>query len=239
MARPLGGIERQPRGFGIALIVLAALPALWIAWAVLSDLFAGTRNLGSDPIKEAEHLYGNWTLKFLLATLSVTPLRRLTGWNWLAKHRRLLGLYTFAYALLHLSTWAFLDVQIVVDDLVGWDTIWTDITKRPFITIGMTALLLMVPLALTSTKGMIRRLGKRWGQLHRLIYLIAVLGVIHFWMAVKLDIREPAIFGLILALLLGWRWRERRKRALAAAAPAATPATPSARTASGGAAAAG
>jgi len=211
--KPVWGLEKQPRGFGATLIVLAALPAVWIAWAVLSDLFAGTRNLGSDPIKEAEHIYGNWTLKFLLATLTVTPLRRITGWNWLAKHRRTLGLYTFAYALLHLSVWAFLDVQLIVDDLVGWDVVWTDVTKRPFITIGMTALLLMVPLALTSTKGMIRRLGKRWGQLHKLIYLIAILGVIHFWMAVKLDIREPAVFALILAVLLGWRWRERQKRA--------------------------
>lgn len=212
MARPLGGIERQPRGLGVVLIVLAALPALWIAWAVLTDLFVGTRHLGSDPIKEAEHLYGNWTLKFLLATLTITPLRRITGWNWLAKHRRTLGLYTFSYALLHLSVWAFLDVQLIVDDLVGWETVVKDLTKRPFIMIGMLALLLMVPLALTSTKGMIRRLGRRWGQLHRVIYLIAVLGVIHFWMAVKLDIREPAVFALILAFLLGWRWRARQRR---------------------------
>ena len=220
MRRPLGGIERQPRGFGVALIILAALPAVYYAWAVFSDLFAGTRNLGSDPIKEAEHLYGNWTLKFLLATLAITPLRRITGWNWLAKHRRTLGLYTFAYAVLHLSVWAFLDVQLIIDDLVGWDVVWTDLTKRPFITIGMLALLLMLPLALTSTKGMIRRLGKKWTHLHRVIYLIAVLGVIHFWMAVKLDIREPAVFGAILAALLGWRWwahREKKKRELAAA----------------------
>lgn len=213
MQRPLGGIDKQPRGFSIAVLLLPAIPAIWIAWAVLSDLFGGSRHLGSDPIKEAEHLYGNWTLRWLLATLAVTPVRRITGWNWLAKHRRTLGLYTFSYAILHLSTWAFLDVQIVVDDLVGWPTIWEDITKRPFITIGMTALLLMVPLALTSTKGMIRRLGKRWGQLHKLIYVVAILGVIHFWMAVKLDIREPAVYALILAFLLGWRWRERARRA--------------------------
>jgi sulfoxide reductase heme-binding subunit YedZ len=122
--------------------------------------------------------------------------------------------------VLHLSVWALLDVQLIIDDLVGWDVVWTDLTKRPFITIGMLAFLLMIPLALTSTKGMIRRLGKRWGQLHRLIYVIAILGVIHFWMAVKLDIREPAVFGTILAVLLGWRWwahREKKKRELAAA----------------------
>lgn len=217
---PLGGLERQPRGFGAALVLLAAVPALWFAWAIYSDFALGTRYLGSDPIKEAEHAYGAWTLRLLLATLAVTPLRRVTGWNWLAKHRRTLGLYTFAYGVLHLSVWAILDVQLIIDDLVGWDVVWTDLTKRPFITIGMLALLLMLPLALTSTKGMIRRLGKRWGQLHRLIYLVGVLGIVHFWMAVKLDIREPAIYALILLVLLGWRAREARRRAVPAAAGA-------------------
>ncbi len=214
---PLGGLERQPRGFGVALVLLAAVPALWFAWAIYSDFALGTRYLGSDPIKEAEHAYGAWTLRLLLATLAVTPLRRLTGWNWLAKHRRTLGLYTFAYGVLHLSVWAILDVQLIIDDLVGWDVVWTDVTKRPFITIGMLALLLMLPLALTSTKGMIRRLGKRWGQLHRLIYVVGLLGIVHFWMAVKLDIREPAIYALILLALLGWRAREARRRAVTAA----------------------
>jgi sulfoxide reductase heme-binding subunit YedZ len=189
----LGGLERQPRGFGVALIALSLVPAAWITYAVIGDLFYGTRHLGTDPVKLAEHLFGSWTLRFLLATLAVTPLRRMTGWNWLAKHRRTLG----------------------------WDDIATDIFKRPFITIGMLGFVLMVPLAVTSTKKMIARLGKNWRKLHRLIYLIAVLGVIHFWMAVKLDIREPAIYGLILALLLGWRWRDARRSA--AIREAATP----------------
>ena len=213
---PLGGLERQPRGFGVALVVLAAVPALWYAWAIYSDFALGTRYLGSDPIKEAEHAYGAWTLRLLLASLAITPMRRISGWNWLAKHRRTLGLYAFAYGVLHLSVWAILDVQLIIDDLVGWDVVWTDLTKRPFITIGMLCLLLMLPLAITSTKGMIKRLGKRWTKLHRLVYPIAILGVVHFFMAVKLDIREPGVYALILAVLLGWRVRDWRQRAAAA-----------------------
>jgi sulfoxide reductase heme-binding subunit YedZ len=213
---PLWGLKQQPRGFTAAVFVLASIPAAWIAYAVLSDLFAGSRHLGSDPIKEAEHLFGNWTLRMLILTLSVTPVRKLTGWTWLAKRRRTLGLFTFAYACLHLSVWAFLDMQFVIDDLVGWDAFWTDVAKRPFITIGMVAFLIMLSLALTSTKGQMARLGKRWKQLHRAVYAVAILGVIHFWLAVKLDVREPLIFAAIFAVLLGWRWRESRRRHAAA-----------------------
>lgn len=210
---PLGGLERQPRGFGVALVVLAAVPALWYAWAIYSDFALGTRYLGSDPIKAAEHAYGEWTLRLLFASLAITPMRRIGGWNWLAKHRRTLGLYAFGYGVLHLSVWAILDVQLIIDDLVGWDVVWEDLTKRPFITIGMLCLLLMLPLAVTSTQGMIKRLGKTWTTLHRLVYVIAVLGLVHFFMAVKLDIREPGVYALILALLLGWRVRDRLRRA--------------------------
>ena len=109
---PLGGIERQPRGFSALLFIAALIPALVIAAWVLSDLFRYTSYLSSDPIKGAEHLYGNWTLRMLILTLSITPLRRLTHWNWLARHRRTLGLYAFGYGLLHLLTWALLDVQV-------------------------------------------------------------------------------------------------------------------------------
>jgi sulfoxide reductase heme-binding subunit YedZ len=222
---PLWKLERQPRGFSVGLFLAALIPAVVIATWVLSDLFKGTSYLSSDPIKDAEHLFGNWTLRFLILTLAITPLRRITHWNWLAKHRRTLGLFAFGYAITHLLTWALLDVQIGVSEYVGWSDIRTDILKRPFITIGMTCLLLMVPLAITSTKGMIRRLGKRWGQLHKLVYLIAVLAIIHYWMAVKLDIRGPAIYGAILALLLGWRWREsRRKKETATTSKLAAPA---------------
>jgi sulfoxide reductase heme-binding subunit YedZ len=217
---PLGGIERQPRGFSAGLFIAALVPALVIATWVLSDLFRGTSYLSSDPIKDAEHLFGNWTLRMLILTLSVTPLRRITHWNWLAKHRRTLGLFTFAYAVMHLLVWMLLDVQLLITDVVGWDEVVVDLTKRPFIMIGMLALLLMLPLALTSTKAAIKRLGKRWGRLHKLVYVIAVLGVIHFWMAVKLDVREPLVFAAIFAVLLGWRWREARRKTDEAAATA-------------------
>lgn len=210
--KALAGLDRQPRGFGVLLILASLIPAAWIIFALASDLFYGSRHLGTDPVKEGEHLFGKWTLRFLLATLSITPLRQLTGWNWLAKHRRTLGLFAFSYVTLHLLTWALLDVQIVVSDLVGWADVRTDIFKRPFITIGMTAFVLMIPLALTSTKKMIARLGKRWRTLHKLVYVSAVLGAIHFWMAVKLDIREPAVYVLILTMLLGWRWRDDHRR---------------------------
>lgn len=213
----LGGIEKQPRGFGVLLIVAAAIPALWYAWAIYSDFTRGTRFLGSDPIKEAEHAYGAWTLRLLILTLAITPLRNWTGWNWLAKHRRTLGLYAFTYGVLHLSVWMIIDVQLIIDDLVGWNVVWNDILKRPFITIGMLCLLLMLPLALTSTKKMIARLGKKWRPLHRLIYVVVLLGLVHFWMAVKLDIREPAIYAAIVAVLLGWRVVDARRRKAAAA----------------------
>ena len=217
---PLAGLERQPRGFGVALVVAALVPASLILIALLSDLFLYSRHLGSDPIKEGEHLLGNWTLRFLVLTLSITPLRRLTGWNWLAKHRRTLGLFAFGYACLHLLTWALLDMQIGISEFVGWDDIAEDILKRPYITIGMLAFVLMVPLALTSTKRMIARLGKRWRKLHRLIYVIAPLGVIHFWMSVKRDIAEPLVFALIFAVLLGWRVMDSRRAREAARARA-------------------
>ena len=213
----LGGIERQPRGFGVVLIAAAAAPALWLAWAIYSDFTMGTSYLGSDPIKEAEHSYGEMTLRMLVATLAITPLRRVTGWNWLAKHRRTLGLLAFAYGVLHLSVWMFLDVQLFISEYVGWDVVKTDLLKRPYITIGMAALLLMVPLVVTSTKGMIKRLGKWWVKLHRLTYLIVILGLVHFFMAVKLDWREPLVYALVVAALLSWRIVDYRRRKVATA----------------------
>lgn len=209
---PLGGIARQPRFFGAALIVLAVIPAAVITFAVISDLFYGSRHLGSDPVKRAEHLFGSWTLRLLIATLVITPLRAITGWNWLAKHRRTVGLYTFAYACLHLLTWTLLDVQLFISEFTGWNEIKVDILDRPYITIGMLALLLMVPLALTSTKKSIARLGKAWRPLHRLVYVSAVLGIIHYFLAVKRDITGPLIYGMIVLVLLAWRARESWRR---------------------------
>ena len=206
---------REPRGFPVLLIVLSCVPALIAVGGMASDILSGTRYFGSNPVKEGEHFLGEWTLRFLLITLSVTPLRQLTGWNWLARQRRTLGLFAFGYLMLHWLTYALLDVQL------DWGDLKKDLLKRPYIMIGMAALVMMIPLAVTSTKAMIRRMGgKRWIQLHWLTYAVPVLGVIHFWMAVKKDVTDPIIFATILASLLGyrvWKWWRRRTPALAGA----------------------
>jgi sulfoxide reductase heme-binding subunit YedZ len=168
-----------------------------------------TGALTANPIEFITHTTGWWTLAFLMITLSVTPLRRVLGMPWLLRLRRMLGLYAFFYASLHFVTW------LVVDQFFDWGAILKDIAKRPYITVGFAAFVLLIPLAGTSTNAMVRRLGAaRWQWLHRLVYLIAALGVLHFWWLVKKDIREPALFGSILLVLLGVRLayfvRERR-----------------------------
>lgn len=213
---PTFGLSSQPRGFGALVLVAGVAPAALIVGAMIGDLFYGTRWLGTDPVKAGEHALGEWTLRLLFATLLVTPLRARTGWNWLAKHRRTIGLLAFAYVLLHFLTWLLLDVQVWVSEYVGWDELWTDLTKRPYITIGMLALVLMVPLALTSTRAAIARLGRRWRTLHRLVYVITVLGVVHFFLAVKKDVTEPLVYAAIAALLLGWRVVQARRRTASA-----------------------
>ncbi len=165
----------------------------------LLGLKAYQGNLGANPIEVITHSTGDWTIRFLLITLSITPLRRITGWQGWIRFRRMLGLFAFFYGLLHLTTWLWLDKFFDVHEMIA------DIYKRRFITVGMAALLLMMPLALTSTKGWIRRLGKRWTKLHRLIYVSAILGVIHYWWLVKADISKPAQYAAILAVLLGIR----------------------------------
>jgi methionine sulfoxide reductase heme-binding subunit len=192
----------------LVVIVICLAPAAYAIHGVVSDVFFGTRHFGSNPIKEVEHFTGDWILRFLVATLAITPARRLTGWNWLARYRRIFGLIAFTYACLHLLVYALLDVAL------DWAFLLEDVADRIYITIGMTAFVLMVPLAVTSTKAMIRRLGKKWVMLHRAIYVIVVLGVIHFWMSVKQDVRDPIIFAAIFAVLLGYRvWLAIRKRA--------------------------
>jgi methionine sulfoxide reductase heme-binding subunit len=156
--------------------------------------------LGANPIETITHVTGDWTLRFLLITLAVTPLRRLTGWNALARLRRMLGLFAFFYACLHFATW------LVLDQFFHWPGIVEDIAERPFITVGFASFLLLIPLAATSTDAMVRRLGaKRWQALHRLVYAIAVGGVLHFLWLVKKDLTEPLIYAAILAVLLGYR----------------------------------
>lgn len=168
--------------------------------------------LGANPAEYITRNTGNWALRFLLLTLAVTPLRRLSGWNQLLKLRRMLGLYAFFYGVVHFASFIAFDHVFVASEIVK------DIVKRPFITVGFTVLVLLIPLAATSTNAMVRRLGaKRWLALHRLVYLIAPLAVLHFWWMVKRDITQPAIFAALLAVLLGFRiaWRLRQPRSVA------------------------
>jgi sulfoxide reductase heme-binding subunit YedZ len=179
---------------------LALAPAIYLTLGAFG--LAGV-DLGADPVREILHRCGKTALQLLLLTLLVTPLREITGWRDLIRLRRMLGLFVFFYALLHFTTYAWLDQGL---DL---HAIGEDILKRPYITIGLAALLLLVPLAVTSTDRMMRRLGRRWTQLHRLVYLVTLLGVWHFWWQVKKDIREPLVYALIFAALMAWRLRGR------------------------------
>jgi methionine sulfoxide reductase heme-binding subunit len=166
--------------------------------------------LGADPVAALTHGTGDWALRLLLLTLAMTPLRHLLGQPWPIRFRRLLGLYAFLYACLHLATYLVLDLG------GWWRQIFEDIVKRPYITVGFTAWLLLVPLAITSTRGWMRRLGRRWAQLHRAVYAAAILAVLHFLWLVKSDLREPLIYAAVLSVLLGVRvWRARRRAATA------------------------
>lgn len=178
----------------ISIFLLALIPLLKLIIAGYFD------NLGANPIEKITHRTGFWTLSFLLITLSITPLRRLTGWLWLVRLRRMLGLFAFFYASLHFLTY------FVLDQFFDWASIAKDILKRPYITVGFPAFVLLIPLAVTSNDRLTKLLGgRRWRLLHRLIYPIAIAGVIHFWWLVKKDITEPLIFALILTLLLAMR----------------------------------
>jgi sulfoxide reductase heme-binding subunit YedZ len=169
--------------------ILGLGPLAWVGWALARD------GLGANPVEALLHLAGRWTLVFLLLGLSVSPLRRLGGWNRLIKVRRILGLFAFFYASLHLL------VYLSLDQGFEWEFIWEDVAERPYITVGMSAFLLLVPLALTSTKGWIRRLGRRWQRLHRLVYPAAALAVVHFYWQVKADTLWPLVAAAILGLL--------------------------------------
>ena len=178
--------------------VLVSLNALIPLAFLAFDWYRGA--LGANPIEFFLRTTGVMTLVFLFITLTVTPLRKIFGWNMLIKFRRMLGLYAFFYALVHLITYSIFDKSLDVSAIVG------DVWQRPFIAVGMLAFTLLVPLAVTSTNGMVKRLGgKNWARLHKLSYVIAILGVIHFWMIVKSDIFYPAMFGLVLLVLLGYR----------------------------------
>lgn len=182
----------------VVVFILCLIPLGLLIWNLFQD------NLGANPIEEVIHQTGDWTLRFLLITLSLTPLRQLTGSVTWIQFRRMMGLYAFFYACLHLLAY------VVLDQFFDWPAILKDIVKHPYITVGFAAWLLLIPLALTSTKGMMKRLGRRWKTLHRLVYLIGILGVIHFAWLVKADYQEPIIYGAILAVLLGMRWHKGR-----------------------------
>src|SRR6202023_3557398 len=191
------------------LVFVAGLAPL--AWMVCGALQLFGASLGADPVKKLEHECGKTALNFLLLTLSVTPVRTLTGLPQLLRLRRMLGLFAFFYVVVHFTVYLVLDLEL------NFRAVGADIVKRPYITVGFTALLLLVPLALTSTNGMMRRLGRRWQSLHRLIYVIAALAVWHFYWQVKRDVREPLLYLGVLALLLGYRLVRWRVRAAAAA----------------------
>lgn len=181
-----------------AVFALALLPLAWVCWLAWSD------QLGANPVETLSHRTGDWSLRFLLLTLAITPLRRLTGWNELVQFRRMLGLFAFFYVCLHFG------VYLIFDQFFDLSSIVEDIAERPYITLGFAGWLLLIPLALTSTHGMIKRLGRHWQRLHRLVYLIAALGVLHYLWLVKTDKTEPLLYAGILALLLGYRlwWRQ-------------------------------
>lgn len=182
--------------------IVAAKAVVWalcLAPAVWTGLEAAAGDLGANPIETVLLRTGWWTLVLLVASLAVTPLRRLSGWHRLVRFRRLLGLFAFAWATAHLLGY------VVLDQWFAWSFIVEDITERPFILAGFTAWCLLLPLAATSTRGWIRRLGPRWGRLHRLVYVAAGLGVLHFYWKVKADTREPLVFAAILAVLLAAR----------------------------------
>ena len=178
----------------ILIFINALVPLAFLAW----DAF--WQKLGANPIEFFLRTTGVLTLLFLLITLSVTPLRKYFGWNQLIKFRRMLGLFAFFYGSLHLVTYSIFDKSLNIPAIAS------DIWQRPFIAVGMGAFFLLAPLAVTSTNGMIKRLGgKNWARLHKLTYLAAILGAIHFWMIVKSDLTYPLLFGLVLAILLGYR----------------------------------
>ncbi|MBT8143280.1 MAG: sulfoxide reductase heme-binding subunit YedZ [Gammaproteobacteria bacterium] len=194
------------RWLKISLFILAAIPAILL---VLGIFGVAGQSLGANPIEKLLHSNGLWGLRFLLITLAITPIRRLSGLNWLVRFRRMLGLWAFFYLAVHFLIYAVLDQRVDLGAIVE------DIVERPYITVGLSALIMLIPLALTSNNAMMRRLGRRWQQLHRLVYPATILGVWHFWWQVKQDIREPLVYAVILALLLGyrlWHWRNNRLR---------------------------
>ena len=212
---------RQIRLLWKPLVFLLCLaPAL----LVLTDLLEITGTLGTNPVEAMQDRFGTWGIRFIVLTLAVTPLRKLTGWNWLTRFRRMLGLFCFFYVLMHFLVWLMLEQSLY---FLPWrqviPAIVEDIIKRPYITLGFTALLLLTAMAVTSTDGMRRRLRRRWQQLHYSVYAVGVLGVWHYWWQVKTGPDDAIYYAAILTVLLSLRiyWARRRKKALPPVVPAA------------------
>lgn len=203
----------RSRWIKIALFVSGLVPLFWLAWRA----FEG--RLSANPIEFITHFTGDWTIRLIVITLAISPLRKVLGLPDLIRFRRMIGLFAFFYGTLHALTYFWLDKFFNVDEILK------DVVKRPFITAGFTAFVLMIPLAFTSTKGWIRRLGgKRWQGLHRLIYASAIAGVVHYYWLVKSDVRSPVFYGTLVTVLLGWRaanWMFTRRKTKA---PAGRPA---------------
>ena len=195
----------NPEDKTIAFVIKPILFTVCLAPFIALVIGAVNNTLGTNPVETMTHETGEWALRFLLLTLMITPLRRLSGKSWLIKLRRMLGLYAFFYACLHFITY------IWFDHYFDWVEIIKDIPKRPFITVGFSAFVLLIPLAVTSNNKMMRRLKKNWVKLHKLVYVIAVLGVLHFLWLVKADTLEPLIYAGILLILLGYRAYYQRK----------------------------
>jgi methionine sulfoxide reductase heme-binding subunit len=193
----------------VVLFIACLIPGALLAWTVYSTFLA-------NPIEYITHTTGDWTIRFLLITLSITPLRVIFKQPQLVRFRRMLGLFAFFYGSLHFMTWFVLDKWFDLHEM------WKDVLKRPFITAGFTGLVLMLPLAITSTDRWVRRMGyKRWQKLHRAIYFSAAAGVIHYYWLVKSDIRLPVMYGVILLVLLGWRYFHRAPKPARARQPVA------------------
>ena len=186
-----------------ALFVACLSPLAWLVY----NMFFG--DLGANPVETITNTTGIWTLRLLAITIAITPIRWLTKWNRIITFRRMIGLFAFFYGTVHFLIYFVLDRSLMLDGL------WEDIVERPYITVGFTAFVLMIPLAVTSTQGWIRRLGgKRWNLLHKLVYVSAALGVVHYWWKVKLDVTDPMVYAAIVAALLGARvirWFARRQ----------------------------
>lgn len=191
----------KPAVHAFALWPLAAL-----AWAVFAE---GGRTLGANPVAEIIHTLGTWGLRFLLATLAITPLREISRWPHWLRFRRMLGLYAFAYLLLHFLAY------VVIDQGLEWSILVEDVLERPWITLGFAGLLLLTPLAVTSTRGWMRRLGRRWQQLHYAIYPAAALGIWHYYWQVKRDVTLPLVYAAVYLALMGWRLLRARRKATA------------------------